>query len=242
MSLFYRHLLIPSSAEFRPTAKCLADFVDGMIQNAFVSTGATIAFAKVTKHGPRTRQVRFPTTGETIEIPRPTRSAEKSEQLTDAHQIAEFAAIQAEYDVRVNGEALPVNPPLEVGHVKDGAWQPMDGPYYLQIQCRVRDNVVRLYTLESPDELNRPADIAKYRPRFDEDCSASENVGLFVHPETGPIWIKNAGCGKFWIEFNYGKWLFPRASFGDVSVLNKSVVSLAETTFDTAFVQACDWG
>jgi hypothetical protein len=242
MSLYYRHFLIPSSPEFRPNANGVADFVSGMIRNGYTSSDATIAFAQVTRHGPRTRQVRFPKTGETIEIPRPTRTAEKSHQLTDACEITQLAASLLEYDVLVSGQAVPSHPPLKVGYVKDGAWQPMDEAYHLELRCRVRENIVRLYLLGSPDDLHRPPDIANYRPSFDEHCPASERCGLFVHPETGPIRIENAGCGRFWVEFNYGKWLFPRAEGGDVNVLDESVVTLAHTIFNTTFVQACDWG
>lgn len=130
-----------------------------------------------------------------------------------------------------------------VGYVEDNDWKAIDGAYHLEIRCRVRANVVRLDMLDSEDDLHRPPDFANYRPNRDEDCSPADYPdGLYVHPEIGAFKVPHAGCGMFWIEFNYGKFVFPRLKEGSVNVLADSVVVLARTVFDRDFVQVCNWG
>ncbi|MEZ6062993.1 MAG: hypothetical protein R3C19_21820 [Planctomycetaceae bacterium] len=243
MSLNYTHLLIPSSSEFRPDADAVARFVRGLIDNGNVANGAKVAFARVTKGQPRVRQMRNPMTGETIDLRGPSRTLERPRTLSDPSQITEHAANQQEFDVLLTGEGVPSVPPLTVGSVEDGDWKVMDGAYHLEVRCRIRANVVRLYMLDSEDDLHRPPAFANYRPKYNEDCSPAENAdGLYVHPEIGAFRVPNAGCGMFWIEFNYGKFVFPRLKDGSVDVLADSVIDLARAAFDCDFIQACDWG
>jgi hypothetical protein len=243
MSLYYSHLLIPSSPEFRPEADAVARFVRGLIDDGNVADGSSIAFVRVTKGQPRVRQMHNPMTGETIDLQGPSRTRERPITLSDPSQIAEHATNQKEYDILLTGEGVPSVPPMIVGYVEDDDWKATDGAYHLEIQCRVRANVVRLGVLDSEDDLHRPPDLANYRPKCDEDCSPADHPdGLYVHPEIGAFKVPHGGCGMFWIEFNYGKFVFPRLKEGSVNVLADSVVVLARTVFDCAFVQACEWG
>ncbi len=120
----------------------------------------------------------------------------------------------------------------------------MAEPYYLQVCCRVRSRTVRLHHLESEADLNRPPDLdfTKFQPRYDEDCSADERTGVFTHPEINAFRIANAGCATFWIEFNYGKFIFPRLRNESVDILDDSILDLARKSFGSDFVQACHWG
>jgi hypothetical protein len=243
MSLNYTHLLIPSSPEFRPDADSVARFVRGLIENGNVAYCAKVAFAQVTKGQPRVRRMRNPITGETIDLRGPSRTLERPKTLADPSQITKHAANEQEYDVLLTGEGVPSVPPLIVGHLEDDDWTEMDGAYHLEVRCRVRANVVRLYMLDSEDDLHRPPDFANYRPKCDEDCSLADHAdGLYVHPEIGAFRVPNAGCGMFWIEFNYGKFVFPRLKEGTVEVLADSVIDLARVVFDCNLVQACTWG
>ncbi|HEV2455456.1 MAG TPA: hypothetical protein VGY98_14425 [Verrucomicrobiae bacterium] len=242
MSLYYTHLLIPLSPEYRPEPDSVAAFGQGIIKNGNVASPFTISFAPVKKAGPSARKARNVVTGETISIPLPSRRTEKSQTLASPSQIIEHGAGRQEYDVAISAEGVPAAPPFPVGLVEDGKWAPMVGGYFLEIRCRIRNNIVRLYSLDNEDDLQRPPDFAKFEPRFDEDCSLEEREGIFVHPESGAVRIQNAGCGTFWIEFRLGKLIFPRLNSGGVNLLDDSVVCLAQRAFNCEFVQACDWG
>jgi hypothetical protein len=243
MSLNYTHLLIATSPQYRPEPGAIAKFAQGIIDNGNIPSSSKISFARVTKQEGRVRPIRNAMTGQTINIPLPSRSAEQPLTLSSASQIIEQAARHREYDVALSGEGVPSVPPCAVGYVEnDDTWKPVVEPYHLEIRCRVRDSIVQLCHLENEGELNEPPDFAKYRPIFGEDCSANEREGIFVHPEAGAIRIPNAGCGTFWVEFNYGKFLFPRLKNNSVNVLDDSIISLARTAFGIDFVQACNWG
>lgn len=243
MSLSYTHLLVPSSPSFRVEAEAVGRFVRGLIDNGNVAAGAHIALAPVTKGEPCVRQIRNPMTGETIDMQGPTRTRERPQALSDPTQIAELAANHSEYDLVVTAKGIPAVPPMIVGYVADGKWKAIDGPYHLEIRCRVRGHVVRLSMLDHEDDLTRPPDFANYRPKRDEDCSPADHPeGVFVHPEKGAFRVPHAGCGMFWIEFSYGNFIFPRLKDGSVNVLADSIVALTQAEFDCDFVQACQWG
>lgn len=244
MSLNYTHLLIPLSPEFRPEPGAVAEFAQGLVKNGNVPSASEISFSQMTNEPGRVRSIRNMVTGETVNMRAPSRKAEKPRTLSAASQINEPAAVEREYDVLISGKGVPAVPPIAVGYVQNNTWKPMVGPYHLEVRCRIRGNIVRLYYLESEEDFDKPPDMdfAKYRPRFGEDCSEAERNGIFVHPEIGAFRIANAGCGTFWIEFHYGKFLFPRLKNRSVNVLDDSVISLARKAFDTDFVQACHWG
>lgn len=243
MSEYYTQFLIPVSPEYRPEPGAVAEFVQGMINNGNVPSPSKISFSRVTKQEGRVRPIRNAVTGETIHMRAPSRRSEQSKILFAASQIVEHAGNEREYDVAISGQALAAVPPCAVGYVENDIWKPMAGLYKLEICCQVRGDIVRLYYLESEEDLDKPMnmDFAKYRPRFGEDCSADEREGIFVHPELGAFRIPNAGCGRFWISFNFGKFLFPLLKDETVNVLDNSVVSLARKVFGCDFVQACYW-
>jgi hypothetical protein len=242
MSLYYTHLLIPRSPEYRPEPDAVAAFGREIINNGNVASPFTISFSRVSKEPPRERKMRNPTTGETIIIRGPSRRRDQPQALSTSSQIIDHAAGQREYDTAISGEGIPAAPPFVVGYVENDTWKPMASAYHLEICCRVRSNIVRLYSLESEDDLHQPPDFTNYKPRFGEDCSIDEREGIFVHPESGAIRIQHAGCGTFWIEFKFGKFIFPRLRDNGVNVLDDSVVTLARNAFNCDFVQACDWG
>jgi hypothetical protein len=223
--------------------EAVASFARGVIQHDHAANGATIALSPVIKGQPRLRQAYDTVSGKTIDIPGPSRRIERPLPMCDSAQIVELVARQTEYDLTITGEGVPAVPPLAIGYVDEDQWKPADRPYHHEIRCRVRNHVVRLSALSSESDLDfGPIDFAKYRPRFGEDCSVDERDGLFVHPEAGAIRIANAGCGTFWIEFSYGKFVFPRLKEGSVDLLDDSVVNLAREAFACDFLQACCWG
>jgi hypothetical protein len=197
MSLYYTHLLIPLSPEHRPEPDAVAGFGQGIIDNGNATKPFTISFSRVTKRQPSVREVRNMVTGETISIRGPSRRSDHPHTLSSTSRVIEYAADQREYDIAISGEGVPSSPPFPVGYVEDNTWKPLVGAYHLEIRCRVRSNIVRLFMLKSEEELHQPPDITKWQPRLDEDCSVDEREGIFVHPEVGAIRIPDAGCGTF---------------------------------------------
>ena len=168
----------------------------------------------------------------------PSRTMPHPERLADTSAIVALAECEPEYDVLIVSRRPPRSPPLNVGRVDpNGDWRPYEGAYYLEISCRVRNSPVRLCS------LNVANDTGDAGPSlFDEDCGEDDLDGFFIHPESPTaIRIPNAGCGQFWIEFAYGKWLYPRLHNDRLALLNEEVRSLATATFGTAFIEACSW-
>jgi hypothetical protein len=96
---------------------------------------------------------------------------------------------------------------------------------------------------ENPNAPLTEEDLTNVMPEFDVDCGEDERDGLFVHPEApNGILIPNAGCGQFWVEFEYGKWLYPRLKGRSVNLLSPAVTNLATKIFGAQFIEACSWG
>jgi hypothetical protein len=244
MSAYYEHFLIPSVPDYRPAASAIAAFLRGVIDHGHVGCDPTITYAKVSKDDSRVFHIRDFVTGEPVTIRAPSRKMEKREQLTALAENVRVAENEGEYNVWLASEGIPQRPSFVLGYVDDGKWKAFEGPpYHAEVWCQVRSRIVRLYHLESEDDLHRPPDLSNSLPRFDEDCGADQRDGLFVHPEVGAIRISNAGCGMFWITFRFGKFVFPRIKEDQsVNLLDESIVDLARGTFGVDFVQACDWG
>jgi len=230
MSLYYTHLLIPLSPECRPEPTTIAAFAQELINKGNIGTPFTISFSRVAKREPFFREIRNVATGETIKMRLPSRKEEDQPQtLANALQIIECASSEREYDIAIASQGTQLVPPCAVGYVENDLWKPMTSGYHMEVRCRVRDRVVRLSMIAGDEDLKGPPDFSKWRPTF-------------VHPECEGIRIPNAGCGTFWIEFRYGKFLFPLLENGSVDLLDVSILRLARETFGEDFVQACNWG
>jgi hypothetical protein len=123
--------------------------------------------------------------------------------------------------------------------------QPFDAekPYFVEIRCNVRQNLVAMSSVYEMKPLQRPS--------FGMDCSENDNLGVFCEPDfwseyhAPPQWVRpttlvpGAGCARFWIEFHFGKWLHPLIKGGDLRVLNPQVLAVAHRWFSTSFLQGC---
>jgi len=246
MSESYTHFLISASKNYRPTPQAVCQFLEQIIQAQMVGSDHRIEFARITKVEPRYREVRNPFTGETVKRKAPPRMRSKREVVPSTSNAAQLAEQEREYDVAVVSTSAPTKSPLDIGCIKNGIWQAWTEPYHLEIRCCVREALVRLSFFKPGENPNAPLTdefIANYTPKFDEDCGEGDQDGLFVHPEApNGIHVPNAGCGMFWIEFEYGKWLYPRLKGDDLALLAPAVTDLARKTFGTDFIEACSWG
>lgn len=72
-------------------------------------------------------------------------------------------------------------------------------------------------------------------PFFGEPCLRQD--ATFRHPVTGElIEVANAGCSRFWVEFEFGKWLLPKINTS-LNILDPSIAAMAQESFSTAFAQ-----
>jgi hypothetical protein len=78
---------------------------------------------------------------------------------------------------------------------------------------------------------------------FRDPCDPAQTEGIFINHKTGEtIFLPGAGCARFWIEFAFGKWLFPEMKGNDLDLLRPHVVDAAQKAFSVRFAQGCHWG
>jgi hypothetical protein len=66
--------------------------------------------------------------------------------------------------------------------------------------------------------------------------------GYFHNPHTMEIIkVPQAGCSRFWIQFELGKFLCPAVN-NSLELLNPAIVKEAKNVFGIEFVQGCYWG
>jgi hypothetical protein len=151
-----------------------------------------------------------------------------------------------DYDVVVSGQGPPLLPPFglrtfaevpepdsEIGHHKF-IESDYTGTYAFDVGCYLRAEVVS--TSDPHAETSSASDV----PSFGEPCALkTRSAGIFLHPSTGAlIEVPNANCARFWIAFEFGKWVFPKIE-GRLNVLAPSILRSAEECFGTRFAQGC---
>jgi hypothetical protein len=62
--------------------------------------------------------------------------------------------------------------------------------------------------------------------------------GVLLRATSGKIKWWDAGCARFWIEFEFGKFIYPRVA-DNLEVMSPAIVSEAEKCFRTKFAQGC---
>ena len=146
----------------------------------------------------------------------------------DIAEIEEMAKDYPEFGVIVSASGRPRLPPLSIDFADD---------YNVAVSCHVRSKSVSTSDLHDEKPTNRKA------VRFGEECSPKVRAGLYSHPETlDVIEVPKAGCARFWVKFELGKFLFPKIQGSDLEILNPKVVTLATECFGQEFVQGCYWG
>ncbi len=92
-------------------------------------------------------------------------------------------------------------------------------------------------------DLHEEAESSRKPIPFGDECDESDSLGVFTHPHTlEVIEVPGAGCARFWIEFELGKFLFPELADGDTAILHPAVVGLASENFGVEFIQGFMWG
>lgn len=242
----YVHTLIPDDIDFAPRSNQVAAFLDGLVELGAAPLQAKL---KVRKLSGQLRIGRHPLTGETLSIP--TRDQIGVENIADVLPI--INALD-DYDVVMSGQGPSrlapfklrthdVRPRAAAG--REVLLEPLDtqqellecdfeGAYVFDVECCLRRELVS--TSDPHPEMPSAPDV----PAFGQPCtSKNRGTGFFRNPRTGVIMqVPRAGCARFWIAFEFGRFVFPEIS-DTLSLLHPSIVKNAEESFGVTFIQGC---
>jgi hypothetical protein len=215
MSLQYSHLLIPDRADFVPQPEQVAAFIEGLVR---INAAPLEAIFRVAKLSGESWRGRDPLTGNEIFVPR--RNFTTVRNLSDVR--AQLVGLD-DFDVLASGQGPPFLPPFALFTMTGSQESEYSGPYGYELRCHLRAEAV------STSEV----------PLFGSPCRAEQGTGIFRNPMTGvTIVVQNAGCARFWVEFGFGKWLFPKIG-ESLNLLPASILTNATDTFGTGFAQGC---
>jgi len=214
----YVHTLIPVEPQFSPTTEQISRFLEGLSALGAAPLNPEVF---VLKPSGRLRSFKNPLTGETKSFPAKDRVPLKS--IADVASVIEGLK---EYYVRMEGQGPPGLPPLplyfENSLVSDS--------YSFNVGCSIRPEPVSMSDLGDEQTGNEVV-------VFGQACSQQSRAALFRHPETGElIEVANAGCARFWVEFEFGKWLLPNIGTS-LDILNPDITKLATKSFGLPFTQ-----
>jgi len=216
MSLQYSHLLISEGADFAPLPPQIAAFLDGLVTLNSAPLKPAIRVAKLSG---KFRTGSNPLTGEKLSIP--VRDFVSLESISN---IPERLVGLDDYSVEVSGQGPAKLPPFALYSTTDPEACEFKGTYSYEVRCHLRAEVVS--TCEEPP--------------FGTPCLSERRNGTFRHPNTGAIIeVPSAACARFWIEFQFGKWLLPKID-RSLNLLEPSILANASERFEARFAQGCN--
>jgi hypothetical protein len=172
-------------------------------------------------------EVENPMTGEKSMRPDPDRT-----RIDASDEIPALIEDSAHFTVWAPGEWSSDDLPIAV-FTPDG--KPFTKNYRCQVGCELRPSPVSTsaWDLEAGPNIRNV-------PLFGRSpCGSEDDTGIFPNSWTGEvIEVPHAGCARFWIEFEIGKFIYPKVG-RNLDVLNPSIVEQAEQCFHTKFVQGC---
>lgn len=217
VSLQYSHLLIPDREDFSPQPAQVASFLQVLAALGSAPLGATF---RVAKSLGRIRTGSDSITGKKISIP-----------VRDYVSVASISEAQKQlsglddYDVIVSGSGPPKLAPFTLYTIAQEELSEFRETYGYEVRCCLRSEMVS--TCDDPP--------------FGGPCSPGKKSGIFREPITGAkIEVAGAACARFWVEFQFGKWLLPKIGTS-LSLLHPSIEAKALECFGVGFAQGCSW-
>jgi hypothetical protein len=215
----YVHTLIPSDPHFVPDPEQVARLLDGL-----TALGAAPLNPEPLLHRPsgRLRSFRDPLTGETRSFPENDRL-----KLASNKDVAAALGDLPQYSVSLKGQGPPKLPPFPL-YSGDSLFS---SNYSFTIGCHLRDRLVSMSDMGHDQAAQNLA-------AFGQPCEApGATAAFFRHPLSDELLeVANAGCARFWVEFEFGKWLLPRID-NALNIIEPSITQLAAESFGVPFAQ-----
>ena len=214
----YTHTLISEKVNFVPDPSQVETFLGTLTSLGAAPLQPTITVGQLSG---KVNTFKNPFTGETTAFPQ-----WKGKQLKNLSQLTAALRDLDDYNVYLAGKGPPKVPAFTFQ---------FKGPYGFSVHCSLRANVVSMSDWHGDVRIKRKVKF------FGEPCNPKARMGVFTHPETlQAIEVPNAGCARFWIEFEFGKMLFPKIK-DKLDLFAPSIVKAAQESFGIGFVQGCHW-
>jgi len=214
----YTHTLIPDRVEFVPDPKQVGAFLAALETKG--AAPLTPAITLFTLSG-EVRSFANPFTGKTECFP-----LRRSQQVKNLAEVPVALKGLDDYNVTMEGRGPPKLSAFEFQ---------FKGAYGFLVQCCLRQEVTSTSDWHDEVPVQRKVEL------FGRPCSPKDRPGIFHHPNTLEIIeVPMAGCARFWIEFEYGKMLFP-AIEDRLDLIEPAIVRIAEQEFGSRFIQGCHW-
>jgi len=225
----YIHTLISVDSEFVPDPAQVADFLVSLVsQFKFIPISGQrfLPGLVVAKPSGRLRWGKDSFTGENISIPELDRL--DAERFQDIPVLIEGSE---HYTVMQSGQWVEKDRPVVLLKT-DGV--PYEENYICTVRCELRPETVSTSAWDvnaGPNTRNVPT--------FGSVCKNAAENGIFPNAWTGDvIEVADAGCARFWIEFEFGKFIYPKLT-DNLEVMSPALVLGAEKCFRTKFAQGC---
>jgi len=226
----YIHTLISVDSEFVPDSAQVASFFDELVSqfkfSPIFDRQRFLPGLVVAKPSGRLRWGTDPMTGEKVSVPAWDRL--NPERFEDIPALIEGSE---HYTVMQSGQWVGKDRPV-ILLTTDGVL--CEENYICTVSCERRPVAVSTSAWDSEAGPNT-RDI----PEFGSVCKNKIRNGIFPNPWTGDvIEVANAGCARFWIEFEFGKFIYPKIT-DSLEVLSLPIVLGVEQCFRTKFAQGC---
>jgi len=223
----YIHNLIATDPEFVPQSVQIEKFFELLTsehQYRIISDKPFQRGLRVTKPSGKFRSVNDPMTREHLSI-----------EIIDHIKLDKITNVSlsisdlSNYAVSASGEWASESQPLVLLTTDEVAF---DGVQLCDVGCHVRPEPVSTSCWDMCGSPN-----VRNVPEFGTACEMNSAIGIFSHPWTGALLeVPNAGCCRFWIEFEFGKFLLPKMTEG-LDLFPPLMVSKIEDCFRTRFGQ-----
>ena len=224
----YAHLLIAADPVFAPSPAKISKFFSDLIRDfRFVymrSKEEWLPGLQLSKPSGRVRTETNLKTGETFQIPIPAWT-----ELETLSAIEDGLSEVSLYGVYTSGKWTPADLPIAL-FTPDN--EQVSDDHNCIVGCEVRPTAVSTSDWWGDNQSGLNALL------FDDPQSPLREDGVFTNPWTDErIIVPKAGHARFWVQFGFGKWLYPRLMNG-FEELDPSLVSAAETCFGCKLIQA----
>ena len=251
MSMYYTHTLIPDQADYIPHPRQVADFYSVLIELGAAPRQAQLTLW--TKQEPlrrtglrtwmRERMGRNPVSGKDMRL------VDYATRLDSVSIIGPTLEHLEDYGLEMSGIG-PLAPLFRFDNTGfDGEVLrfdehcPEDQSYEFNVFCCLKPNIVSMSDDHTAEFTGGKTPEGETVVPFGDACNAANRAGFFSNPKTMElIRVPGAGCARFWIEFRFGKWLFPDTTEGSLDLLPVNVVDAAQRIFGVRYLQGCHWG